>query len=1012
MPQKMKFLISENLDAQKRACFLCNFYIRRCEFKEALNHFKQHLQIAKDIGDKCREACAYGNVGTVFKMLGDFSQAIDNLELSLKIAKEVGDKATQGNACCNLGDAFRGLSDFKKAEEYQRLYLEISKQRGDRIGEGNAYGNLGHVFLCRGNFRKAKGLFDLQLGIATEEGNKTIEKKAYCNLGTAFKSLGDLKKAEYYYQLCFAIAKEMGDKATEGKLHSKLGEVFRGRGDFKKAIDYFNVALKSAKEVGNKADEGKAYGNLANAFLRLGEFNTAIDYGDQCLTMAKKVGDKAEEGRACGILGDVFQRIGNYSKAIENLKLCLNIAEAVEDKDMEGKAYINLGDIFRNLHEFTKAEEYLLRGLKIAKKVKNKVWEGSAYCALGNVCAALDDFEQAIEYAKLHLEIAKQVGDKAAIGTFNGNLGYVLRRSGDLKKAIHYFNLCLEISKEVENKAGEVTAHGNLGLCFEALGKFEDAIHHIELQLSVSKETGKEEEEAAAYENLGFCFESMGHLPEALDHYKHSVTLYNQIRRPLQSKDELKISLRDKASHAYTGYCRVLLKRGKVDEALFAAEEGRAQALADLMKSLFGIPVGRQSLSHAVGKDEMFQILRSTTSSIVFQAVDDDGINIWLLSKERVHYRRQNKCLRKKTIATAWLQSLIENAFKQIGVRSAVKCEDRSLDALRENRYKVDDEKSDEKKIPLKLQSNEQSVQPVIQQESSLNTLYRILIHPNADLVQGNELIFVPDGPLWLAPYPALVDEDSKYLCDSFRIRLIPSLTSLKLIADCPNEYHTRRGALLVGDPWVEEVTNGKGEKLFKQLQFAKKEVEMIGQILDVKPLTGEKATKSKVLKELSSVALVHIAAHGCMETGEIALTPDPKRRSRIPTKEDYILTIEDVLSVQMRAKLVVLSCCHSGRGEIKEEDVVGIAEAFMGAGARSVLISLWAIDDEATLEFMRCFYHHLVEGRSASESLNLAVKSLRESDKYSDVKYWAPFVLIGDDVTVEFDQKIESKYS
>jgi len=180
----------------------------------------------------------------------------------------------------------------------------------------------------------------------------------------------------------------------------------------------------------------------------------------------------------------------------------------------------------------------------------------------------------------------------------------------------------------------------------------------------------------------------------------------------------------------------------------------------------------------------------------------------------------------------------------------------------------------------------------------------------------------------------------------------------------------------------------------------------MIGQILDVTPLTGKKATKTEVLKELSSVALVHIAAHGLMETGEIALTPDPKRRSRIPMKKDYLLTIEDVLNAKLRARLVVLSCCHSGRGEIKAEGVDGIARAFMGAGARSVLVSLWAIDDEATLEFMRRFYHHLVEGRSASEALNLAMKNLRESDKYSDVKYWAPFVLIGDDVTLEFGAK------
>ena len=178
--------------------------------------------------------------------------------------------------------------------------------------------------------------------------------------------------------------------------------------------------------------------------------------------------------------------------------------------------------------------------------------------------------------------------------------------------------------------------------------------------------------------------------------------------------------------------------------------------------------------------------------------------------------------------------------------------------------------------------------------------------------------------------------------------------------------------------------------------------VETIGNVLDVTPLVGKKATKREVLKELNSVALVHIAAHGCMETGEIALTPDPQRASLIPKKEDYILTMKDVLSVKLRARLVVLSCCHSGRGEIKAEGVVGIARAFMGAGARSVLVTLWAIDDKATLEFMRSFYHHLVEGKSACESLNQAMKCLRESDKYNDVKYWAPFVLIGDDVINE----------
>ena len=79
-------------------------------------------------------------------------------------------------------------------------------------------------------------------------------------------------------------------------------------------------------------------------------------------------------------------------------------------------------------------------------------------------------------------------------------------------------------------------------------------------------------------------------------------------------------------------------------------------------------------------------------------------------------------------------------------------------------------------------------------------------------------------------------------------------------------------------------------------------------------------------------------------------------------------------------------------------------ARAFLGAGARSVLVTLWAIDDEATMEFMKVFYQQLVHGRSASEALNKAMKSMRESDRFSAVKHWAPFVLIGDDVTLAYE--------
>ena len=83
---------------------------------------------------------------------------------------------------------------------------------------------------------------------------------------------------------------------------------------------------------------------------------------------------------------------------------------------------------------------------------------------------------------------------------------------------------------------------------------------------------------------------------------------------------------------------------------------------------------------------------------------------------------------------------------------------------------------------------------------------------------------------------------------------------------------------------------------------------------------------------------------------------------------------------------------------------MVAIAHAFLSAGARSVLVALWAIDDGATMVFMKSFYQLLRDGKTASAAVHQSMKSLRESQEFSEMKYWAPFQLIGDDVEIEFE--------
>ena len=965
---------------------------------KAIEYHQLHLGIAKEVGDKVGEGGAYTNLGIAYRNMGDFKTAIMYQRKHLIIAKEKGNKSGEGIAYSNLGIAYDCLGDFKKAIGYHEQHLTIAKEMGDKFGEGSACSNIGIAYRNLGDFKKSIEYQERHLTIAKEVGDRVGEGRVYAGLGRAYDSLGDFKKAIEYHQRHLTIAKSMGDKAGEGRANGNLGMAHHHLGDFEKALKYYDVDLNIAKEVGDRSGEGSAYGNFGLTYYSLGNFKKAIEYHRIHLNIAKELGAQVAEGGAYSNLGIAYFSLGDFDKAIEYIQRYVNIAKEVGDRSGEGRGYGNLGSAYMSLGEFQKAEEYHQLHLKIAQEVEDRAAEGGAYGNLGTVHHNLGNFEKAIEYHSLDLSIAKEVGDRSAEGRAYSDLGVVYHSLGDFKKAIQYHQLHVSIAKDLGARSQEGRAYANLGAAYDSLGDFEKAIEYHHLFLSISKETADVAREATAYCNLGNAHGSLGDLSKAEFFFQSSVELLDNLRSSLHSRDELKISLRNHYEGPYSALVMVLLQQNKITEALLTAERGRGRALMDLMEEQYGLtthyPAGESS--QHIGK--MSHILSYISSPTVFLAVGQTTINFWILGKEFHFMRKQIDKKYAKENAFASLVSLNEDAYSRIGVFKSVKGEDRSLD-----------EPTDEE-VPANRPNKKGSMSQDCD-DDPLRALYDLVIGPILDMIHGNEITIVPDGPLFLSPFAAFVDQHSKFLSETFTIRLIPTLSSLKVLTECPEGYHSTTGALLVGDPWVGSVRIAKkGQKKAKkqrlpQLPAAKIEVEMIGKIVKTEPLIGERATKEEVLRRISSVALVHIAAHGKAETGEIALSPNPTQSPGIPKEEDYLLKMEDVKNAKMQAKLVVLSCCHSGRGDIKSEGVVGIARAFLGAGARSVLASLWAISDEATQEFMSNFYNNLAKGLCASKCLNQAMKVMRESDRFGRVEHWAPFVLIGDDVTLDFGQ-------
>ena len=998
------------------------------EYDKAKEYLEKALAIIIQIGDKEGEASSYGNLGTVFLSIGEYENAKEYLEKALAIRIQIGDKKGVAADYGNLGTVFLSLGEYDKAKEYLEKALAIRIQIGDKRGVAADYGNLGSVFESLGEYDKAKEYLEKALAIRIQIADKRGVAADYGNLGSVFGSLGEYDKAKEYIEKALAIRIQIGDKRGVAAQYGNLGSVFESLGEYDKAKEYLEKALAIKIQIGDKEGEASSYVNLGTVFLSLGEYDKAKEYLEKALAIKIQIGDKEGEASSYGNLGAVFESLGEYDKAKQYLEKALAISIQIGDKEREARSYGNLGTVFLSLGEYDKAKEYLEKALAIKIQIGDKNGVAADYGNLGAVFLSLGEYDKAKEYLEKALAIKIQIGDKKGVAADYGNLGAVFQSLRKYEEAKEYHEKALAIRIDIGDRAGEASSYVELGTVLQCLGQYDKPKEYYEKALAIRIEIGSRAGKAHCYGKLGSLLHSFGEhvmaenylekamsisqdigelgqqldclclltsvkllqdkFQEAFDCLLLSVKKSENLRGHLRENEQFKISFSDVFSFPYQNLAALFVSLGNPNNALYVLELARARALADLMASQYAldwqISADPQSW---IGIDKIMN--KEGHCSCLYISYYGQDLFLWILKANGVIYFRKI-AVDEKIVGVGLVEVLDDffaKSFRSLGVLPWVNCEDRTLNDNEPKLYSPEEEK-------LATRGDDDF-------ELSLSLFYNMIIAPVADLLEGPEIIVIPERYMYRVPFSALLDGSGKYLSETFRIRIVPSLTILKFIQDSSSDHHSQSGVLLVGDPEVGKVRYNGRRTTFSPLPFARKEAEMIGQLLGVQPLLGKHATKQAVLEMLHSVGLIHFAAHGSAERGEIALSPVCST-SRCPKEEEYLLRMSDISKVQLRAKLVVLSCCHSGRGQIRGEGVIGIARAFLGSGARSVLVALWAIDDKATEAFMSRFYKHLVRGESASESLHEATKWMRDND-CSKVKQWAPFMLIGDNVSFEF---------
>jgi CHAT domain-containing protein/uncharacterized protein HemY len=976
-------------------------------YAKAIEYFQQSLAIAKSIKDRLVEGKALGNLGSAYFSLGDYAKAIEYQWQDLAIAREIKDRKGEGQSLGNLGIAYYYLGDYAKAIEYQQQRLAIALEIKDRLGEGQSLGNLGNAYEALGDYAKAIEYYQQNLAIAREIKDFSGEGKALGNLGNAYYNLGDYTKAIEYYQQSLAIALEIKDRLGEGQSLGNLGNAYDALGDYAKAIEYYQQHLAIALEIKDRLGEGQSLGNLGVAYYNLGDYAKAIEYQQQSLAIKREIKDRKGEGQSLDNLGVAYYNLGDYAKAIEYQQQSLAIAKSIKDRKGEGAYLGNLGLTYYNLGDYAKAIEYQQQSLAIAKSIKDRQGEGNTLSNLGIAYHALRDYAKAIEYQQQSLAIKHQIKDRKGEGIALGNLGNAYHALGDYNRAIEYQQQSLAIKHQIKDRKGEGIALGNLGIAYHALGDYNRAIDYHQQYLAITKDIGDKDGEGTALNNLGLALLNSDKLTQAEKILRDGIKTWEFQRRRLGENDAYKVSIFEEQARTYRLLQKVLIAQNNPNAALEIAERGRARAFVELLTRRNATTNNSaQSPITPPAIELLQQIAKQQNATLVEYSIIGDEFKIkgkkgtyeselyiWVIKPTgEVRFRKADlKPLWQKQNTS--VAELVTNSREAIGIKN----------------------RSEPATIVVEL-SPEAKQQRLAQQREKLQQLHQLLIEPIANLLPTDpeaRVIFIPQGDLFLVPFPALVDASGQYLIEKHTILTAPSIEVLgltrqqrqrlgnpKRVAGIGNQTSNPE-MLIVGNPLMPKVWNPKKatKEQLSYLEGAEKEAQAVAQLFNAPLLLGEQATERAIKQQISNARIVHLATHGLLDYGtpeDTGVRDFPGAVALAPGEgEDGLLTSAEIVDMNLKAELVVLSACDTGRGRIRSEGVIGLSRSLISAGVPSVIVSLWAVDDAATTELMQEFYQQWQQNPDKAQALRQA--TLTTKQKHPDPRLWAAFTLIGE---------------
>lgn len=943
-----------------------------------------------------------------------------------------------------LGDYQEALKRFQRAAAHAKAVQATMEEAMALTQIARLHSSFGNNDLADECVRKALAFFPESKAVAQTGIARYAHGEALSSLGEINYAKGNLVKSLADFNQALKHFTEIGDRRGRARVHLFKGYIAGNIRESEKAVAEISEALKLFREVGDKSGEGLCLTTLAlDHSLKRRELQ-AMEMHRHAGDIFRAIGDRQSEAIRLNALGQGYESLHEYPTALDSYKKALAILQNTGFVDIAALSMFKVARTYRLMGDVSQALVHYQQCLKLSRAAKKWRTEAHALNDMAVIYAEQGNRKKTVAQYQKILKLFTGISDRRGQATTLNNLGDAWLRFKDNRQALRAFEQALPLSEGTGDPAVLVSTLYNLAGANRALGNFDDAHSYIqrsiskieELRSNVTSPEFRTSYIAGVREQYDLLIDVLMQLDRIRPNHDFAASAFSvsdsaRARSLIDLISASGADIRAEATVAQLEREREL--RGLIrSQAQYALELSmtnddavESEAVSQQMNKLRNeyLELQAQLRKPTAGFDALSPPQPLTVAQIQTELLDDDSIVLeFSLGEERSYLW----AVTRQTFSSYELppRAVLENkAFKVYKLLTARQGIGVNSDATDRSIVLTSDR---------------------IYQEEGLK-LSRMLLGPVAEQLGTKRIIVVAEGVLQYISFDALPDPaqaassragssgNPPPLVEAHEISTLPSISTLAAIRrqKVRVKKPDKQVAVLADpvfnsdDDRVQDKKTGLAESVsildarlipaafatrsehnrrFMRLLHSAEEAD---EILAVTPLgkgtaaQGFAATRETAIRSLAGdYKIVHFATHSFInhehpELSGIVLSMVNQDGS----KAEGFMPLRDIYSLNGSADLVVLSACDTALGkDITGEGLVGLTYGFMSAGSKTVVASLWKVDDRATAALMSHFYKSMLQdGMTPVAALKSAKEHVRRQKGWEAPYFWAGFVLQGE---------------